>query len=412
MDAPQVSPQEGAKNGHPADDADVFHSYHTKVLQGLLGPIREYYGNPDEENPALLAKAAEVTEIMINGPRDIYIERGGGLEKIEGAAFESDEKLMALARAILQFAGKRLDPDELSIEARTPEKHRVHIVQFPAARPGLSIAIRKFPLERFGLDKLVKAGAFTPRVREFLSLAMERKLNILVSGGTGSGKTTLLNALSDMIAGANRKAGEAANGADRVLIIEDTSEIRFEENLHVLQLEAQKPGGDGKGGISIRELLHASLRMRPDRVIVGECRGGEALDMIQAMNTGHAGSLSTIHSNSPIDCLARLETLCLMADLNIPLSALQRQIASAVQLVIQVARWHGKRRVIEIAEIRGYDPKTSFYDVETIFTVRPDQSSESGFTLEWTGETPEILLDLDPERTRAMLERWRIEDRN
>ena len=348
--------------------------YHSLVIDGLMGPIRRYYRDDT------------ISEIMINGPRRIYVETGGRLTLVE-ETFRSERELESLARSILQFVGKRLTPEDLSVEARMPDGSRVHVVQSPAARPGLSIAIRKFPKNRITMRKLVdEYRSFPPQAEEFLSEAMRLKTNIIVSGGTGSGKTTLLNALSELI-----------DPADRVIIIEDATEIQFSDDVHVLQFETVKPDREGLGGIDIRELLRASLRMRPDRVIVGECRAGEAIDMVQAMNTGHDGSMSTVHSNSPIDALARLETLCLMSDIGIPLVALQRQLASAIHVIVQISRHHGIRRVTQIAEVAGYDIAAGLYDIRTLFTLKPDAQGPGGLMLTWTGLTPLLGGALGPE---------------
>lgn len=370
-------------------------SYHRRVIHGLLGAVLAYYGDPDDPDPEAQARAERVTEIMINGPREVYIEDGEGMTLRPELAFASERELTALARAILQYVGKRLVPEELSIEARTPEGHRVHIVQSPAARPGLSIAIRKFPVDRVRMADLVgKYHSFTPQVAEYFEHAMGLKSNVIVSGGTGSGKTTMVNALSELI-----------DPKDRIIIIEDATEIRFDEARHVLQFEAVKPDRQGLGGITIRELLRASLRMRPDRVIIGECRGGEALDMIQAMNTGHAGSMSTIHANSPEDCLARLETLCLMAGVNIPLVALQRQAGAAIDTIIQIARWRGMKRVVGVTEVRGFDIDRGRYLLEPIFRLATDPAGPRGFALQWTGMTPKFG-EGDLGEGKALAERW------
>jgi len=359
---------------------DLDEAYHSRVIRGLLGPILPYYGDPDNPNPEANARAEEVTEIMINGPNEIYIENEEGMTLRPELCFAAERDLVALARAILQFVGKRLVPEELSVEARTPEGHRVHIVQSPAARPGLSIAIRKFPLNRVRMADLAgRFQSFPAQVAEYFEHAMRMKSNILVSGGTGSGKTTMINALSELI-----------DPKDRIIIIEDATEIRFDDNRHVLQFESVKPDREGKGGITIRELLRASLRMRPDRVVIGECRGGEALDMVQAMNTGHAGSMSTIHANSPEDCLARLETLCLIAGVNIPLVALQRQAAAAIDTIVQIARWHGKKRVVGITEVRGFDIDRGRYELVPIFVLKSDPDGPNGFSLVWTGVDPKL----------------------
>jgi pilus assembly protein CpaF len=385
-----------------ANDAPVMHlddTYHSSVIRGLMGPILPYFGDPSETDPERVAMAEAVTEIMINGPHEIYIDDGQGIQLHPELSFAHERDLISLARAILQYVGKRLVPEELSVEARTPEGHRVHIVQAPAARPGLSIAIRKFPKHRVRISDLVgRFHSFPPRVGEYFENAMQLRSNVLVSGGTGSGKTTLVNALSELI-----------DPGERIIVIEDATEIRFDDDRHVLQFEAVKPDREGKGGITIRELLRASLRMRPDRVIIGECRAGEALDMIQAMNTGHAGSMSTIHANSPEDCLARLETLCLMADVNIPLIALQRQAASAIDTIVQVSRWHGFKRVTGISEVRGFDLGSGSYDIRPMFRLEPDASGPRGFLLKWTGETPRFG-EGDHGQGVELAGKWREED--
>lgn len=374
-------------------------AYHAQVIRGLMGSVLPYYGDPRETDPEKVALADGVTEIMINGPNEIYVEEAGKLTLKPELAFKHERDLISLARAILQFVGKRLVPEDLSIEARTPEGHRVHIVQSPASRPGLSIAIRKFPKDRVRMSDLVgRFQSFPPRVEEYLQASMTMKSNILVSGGTGSGKTTMLNALSELI-----------DPHDRILIIEDATEIRFDDARHVLQMETVKPDREGKGGITIRELLKASLRMRPDRVIIGECRGGEALDMVQAMNTGHAGSMSTIHANNPTDCLARLETLCLMSSVSIPLVALQRQAASAIDVIVQIARYRGRRRVTDISEIRGFDMEKGLYDIDPIFTLKTDPDGPGGFLLKWTGAIPHFG-EADMGEGAELAEKWRKED--
>ena len=364
----------------PANDPGL---HHHQVIEALMGPIRDYY------------RADDVSEIMINGPNAIYVEQGGKLT-LTDLAFASERDLVSLTRAILQYVGKRLTPEDLSVEARLPDGSRVHVVQGPASRPGISIAIRKFPRNRITMRDLVdRFGSFTPQAEEFLRAAMEERMNIIVSGGTGSGKTTLLNALSELI-----------DPNERIIIIEDATEIQFAETNHVLQFETVKPDREGHGGITIRELLRASLRMRPDRVIVGECRAGEAIDMVQAMNTGHAGSMSTVHSNSPIDCLARLETLCLMSEVDIPLVALQRQLASAINVIVQISRHKGIRRVTEITEVVEYDIEAGRYVLQPLFELKPNADGPGGLLLTWTGAAP-ILGHGITGRSEALLKQWR-----
>ena len=268
------------------DQDDGLHVYHAQILQSLFGPLKNYVND------------SEISEIMINGPDEVYIEQSGRLTKIP-ERFRDDDALESLARGILQFAGKRMTEDELSVEARLPDGSRVHVLQPPAARPGICIAIRKFPAHRLTMEKLIELESLTPEAQAFLTAAMTIRKNIIVSGGTGSGKTTMLNVMSELIA-----------EDERVIVIEDSSELQLPADRHVVQFEVVKPDKQGRGGASIRDLFRASLRMRPDRILVGECRGGEAIDMIQAMNSGHSGSLSTVHANGPRDAMSRLETLC------------------------------------------------------------------------------------------------------
>lgn len=365
MTQTQSPPEQPA--AEPLDADTRIARYHGMVIDGLMGPILPLY---QEEG---------ISEIMINGPDEIFYEKGGKLIKSD-IVFRSERDLVSLARAILQFVGKRLVPEELSQEARMPDGSRVHIVQSPAARPGLSIAIRKFPAHRVTMRNLVDDfRSFTSQVEEFITAAMHSHLNVIVSGGTGSGKTTLLNALSELI-----------DPTERIIIIEDATELQFSDKNHILQFETVRPDREGLGGITIRELLKASLRMRPDRVIVGECRAGEAIDMVQAMNTGHSGSMSTVHANSPIDALARLETLCLMSEIDIPLVALQRQLASAVDVIIQTSRYRGIRRVTEISEVLDYDIETGKYKLQPLFVLEPEPDGPGGLLLTWTGATPRM----------------------
>lgn len=334
-----------------------------ETLRELLAPVYAYLENDS------------VSEIMINGPTEIYIESGGRIRKVP-ETFESDEALRAAARNIAQYSGKRLTMEESSIEARLPDGSRVHVVQPPAARKGLCIAIRKFSKHQLGLADLVSRGAMTAECADFLSVAVRAKKNILVSGGTGSGKTTLLNCLSAMIP-----------ENERIIVIEDSSELQLQQE-HVVPLEAQPADRFGKGGISIRELFRASLRMRPDRIVVGECRGGEALDMVQAMSSGHGGSMSTLHADGAAEALSRLETLALMGGVELPLMALRAQISNAVDLVVQVNRAaSGWRGVVEVAEILGMDPDHR-YVVSPLLLPEEGSGPSSEVRLTWTGRRP------------------------
>jgi pilus assembly protein CpaF len=271
-----------------------------RALSHFLVPIQAYL-----EDPA-------ISEVMINGPGEIYVERAGRLELVE-VSFPSPHSLQAAIRNILQYAGKRLTEETQSYDARLPDGSRVHILLSPSSRERDCVTIRKFSRSLLGLSELVARGALSEAVREFLELAVLLEKNILISGGTGSGKTTLLNCLS----------GAIPEG-QRVVVIEDSSELQL-QRAHVLYLEVRPPDRHGRGAMSIRDLFRASLRMRPDRIVIGEVRGGEALDLIQAMTSGHGGSLTTAHANSPADALRRLETMAMMSDIELPLLALRSQ---------------------------------------------------------------------------------------
>jgi pilus assembly protein CpaF len=370
--------------------------YQTAIYERTIGhflaPVREYL---DDES---------VSEVMINGAGEIYIERAGKLERIEGG-FEDEESLEAALRNIAQFVGKRLTPDNPSIEARLPDGSRVHIVQPPAARKGFCVTIRKFSKTKLALGDLVTRGALSEDAAEFLGLCVALAKNIIVSGGTGSGKTTLLNCLSAMIP-----------DDQRIIVLEDSSELQLQQE-HVLPFEVQPSDRDGRGGISIRELFRASLRMRPDRIIIGECRGGEAIDMIQAMTSGHSGSLSTCHANSPRDALSRLETMALMGGVEIPLGALRSQVASAVDLVIQISRFaDGSRRVTHVSEILGLGDDGG-YRSSDLFRFDPKGRDDEGKiqgSLAWTGERPTFRKEpfvkgLD-DRIQLTRDLWKVEE--
>ncbi len=312
------------------------------LIKHLLGPLEKYYSDP------------AVSEIMINGPDDVFIDGANGMEKSE-VGMKSAAALRGLARVILQYSGKRLDEHELSLEARLPNKSRVHIVQDPASRAGISIAIRQFRPVPLTEQNLIDGGSLSEDALEYLRSQVLAHRNLIVSGGTGTGKTTLLGVLSRMM-----------DPRERIITIEDVAELDLGLP-HVVSLEAQMPDAKGRGGIDIRELFRATLRMRPDRVIVGECRGGEALDMIQAMNSGHAGSLSTVHADDPARAMSRLETLCLMSDVEVPLVAVRRQLVEAIDLVVQVERRQSKRRITEISEIIKENNEVGPYLTRPIF---------------------------------------------
>lgn len=286
------------------------------------------------------------SEIMVNGPEIVFAERRGKLIETE-ITFDDNDHVQWVAQRIVRRIGRSIDRANPMTDARLPDGSRVHIVMPPSALQGTTITIRKFPERVLTPQDLIGLGSFTPEVADFLEACVVARMNIVVSGGTGSGKTTLLNVLSSYIP-----------GDERIVTIEDSAELQLTQR-HVVRLETAPsiPGGDGKTGkLEIRDLVKGSLRMRPDRIVIGECRSGEALDMLQAMNTGHDGSLTTVHSNSPRDCVGRLETLALMAGMDLPIGVIRRQIASAVQLIIQQSRLKdGSRKIVQITELQGME---------------------------------------------------------
>jgi pilus assembly protein CpaF len=284
-----------------------------------------------------------ITEIMVNGSQSIYIERKGMIEKVN-TTFESDEHLMRIIDRIVAPLGRRIDESSPYVDARLPDGSRVNAIIRPLSLVGPVLTIRKFAKTPLTVENMIDFGTITPEAIEFLKACVIARLNAIVSGGTGSGKTTFLNILSGFIP--NR---------ERIITIENAAELQLRQE-HVVTLESRPPNIEGKGEVSIRDLVINSLRMRPDRIIVGECRGGEALDMLQAMNTGHDGSLTTIHSNSPRDTLARLETMTLMAGMDLPLKAIREQVASAINLIIHQERMKdGSRKIVNIAEVQGME---------------------------------------------------------
>jgi pilus assembly protein CpaF len=284
-----------------------------------------------------------ITEIMVNGPKKIYIERNGKIERTN-VVFEDDEHLMRIIERIVAPLGRRVDESMPYVDARLPDGSRVNIVIPPISLIGPVVTIRKFYRTPLTVEDLIRLGSATPEVMEFLKACVQAKINIVVSGGTGSGKTTMLNILSGFI-----PEGE------RIITIENAAELQLRQE-HVVTLETRPPNIEGKGEITMRDLVINALRMRPDRIIVGECRGGEAFDMLQAMNTGHEGSMTTIHANSPRDALARLENMVLMAGTDLPHRAIREQIAMAIDLIVQTARMRdGSRKIVSVTEVQGLE---------------------------------------------------------
>jgi pilus assembly protein CpaF len=284
-----------------------------------------------------------ITEIMVNGPRHIYVERDGRLHQV-AAEFADEAHLRRVIDRIVSRVGRRVDEASPMVDARLPDGSRINAVVPPIALDGSSLTIRKFAADPLRVSDLVEVGTLTPPTVDLLAACVQGRLDIVVSGGTGAGKTTTLNALSGFIP-----------SDERVVTIEDAAELQLHRE-HVLRMESRPPNAEGRGEITIRDLVRNALRMRPDRIVVGEVRDGAALDMLQAMNTGHDGSLTTVHANSPRDSIARLETMVLMAGMDLPVRAIREQIAAAVDLVIQMARLRdGGRRVTHITEVLGMD---------------------------------------------------------
>jgi pilus assembly protein CpaF len=306
------------------------------VLDDLIGygPIQPLLEDP------------EITEVMVNGHNQVYIERDGKLIKTN-ITFENDLHVIKVIERIVLPLGRRIDAESPTVDARLPDGSRVNAVIPPVAIDGPSITIRKFSTERLGIHQLISHGSITENMVEFLRACVVAKLNVIISGGTGSGKTTLLNVLSAFIP-----------ETDRIVTIEDAAELQLQQE-HIVRLETQPADLDGRGRVTTRDLVRNALRMRPDRIIVGEVRGGEALDMLQAMNTGHDGSLTTVHANSPRDAISRLETLTLMSEVDLPLGVVRRQIASAIDLIVHQARLRdGTRKVTAITELAGMEGDT------------------------------------------------------
>jgi len=328
---------------------------------------------------ALLADE-DVTEIMINGPKQIYIERAGKLT-LSQVTFESNEQLLQVIDRIVSSIGRRVDESSPMVDARLKDGSRVNVIIPPLALRGATVTIRKFAKDALQVDDLVSLNSVTDNMIMFLRACVRARLNVVVSGGTGSGKTTTLNILSGFIP-----------EDERIITIEDAAELQLRQE-HVVTLETRPPNVEGRGRVSIRELVINSLRMRPDRIVIGECRGGEALDMLQAMNTGHDGSLTTLHANNPKECIQRLETLVLMAGADLPSRAIREQIGSAVNIVVQQSRMRdGTRKVVSIAEVIGTTGDQ--VNLQEIFAFRQTGVDEDGnvhgyFTA--TGVTPYFL---------------------
>jgi len=304
-----------------------------------------------------------VTEIMVNGPFDVWIERAGTLHK-SSVRFTDESHVRRVINKMVAEVGRRIDEAQPMVDARLPDGSRINAVIPPLSLGGALLTIRKFGSERMDLDALIRVGSLSPDAADFMRRCVEARLNILIWGGTGAGKTTLLNALSAGIP-----------DAERIVTIEDAAELKLAQR-HVLRLECRPKNIEGEGEVTIRDLVRNSLRMRPDRIVVGEVRGPEALDMLQAMNTGHDGSLSTVHANSPRDALIRVETMVLMAGYDLPLRAIRQQVAAAMDLIVQVERIHdGSRKVMAITEVQRME--SDVITLQDLFTFHVDGLSSS-----------------------------------
>jgi pilus assembly protein CpaF len=308
-----------------------------KLFEGIAAEILGF--GPLE----ILLADENVSEIMVNGPEKVFVERKGKLTKTN-ITFESNEHVLKVIDRIVSPLGRRIDESSPYVDARLPDGSRVNAIIPPLALNGPTLTIRKFEKDPLTIEDLIRFGSMSSETAEFLKACVKARLNIIVSGGTGSGKTTLLNVLSSFIP-----------NDERIITVENAAELQLRQE-HVVTLESRPPNIEGKGEVSIRDLVINTLRMRPDRVVVGECRGGETLDMLQAMNTGHDGSLTTAHANTPRDMLSRLETMCLMAGMDLPVRAIREQVASAVDLIIQQSRLRdGTRKIINVTEVQGME---------------------------------------------------------
>jgi pilus assembly protein CpaF len=329
--------------------ASLLQSISDEILG--LGPIQSFI------------RDTSVTEIMVNGYKNIYIERSGKITKT-AKKFQSEEHLRRTIERIVSLVNRRIDESSPMVDARLLDGTRVNAVVPPIAVDGSTLTLRKFSSEPLTIKDLISFGTVTPESKEILMQIVSSRLNVVVSGGTGSGKTTLLNVLSSFI-----------DSDSRIVTIEDAAELRLPQ-VHVVRLESRPPNAEGKGSVSIRDLVRNSLRMRPDRIIVGEVRDSAALDMLQAMNTGHDGSLTTVHANTPKDALARIETMVLMAGMDLPVTVIREQIASAVDIIIQQSRMaDGSRKITHITEVAGFD--SGVIQMQDLFIFDPQTNFES-----------------------------------
>ena len=352
------------------------HSERTQMLEWVIEDIIGY--GPIEP----LLKDSEITEIMVNGYDKVFVERFGLIERTS-VKFEDDAHLMRVIDRIVSPIGRRVDETSPMVDARLPNGYRVNATIPPLSMSGPILTVRKFRTEPFTVQDLITNGTLTAALANFLKCCVEARVNLVVSGGTGSGKTTFLNVLSSFIP-----------ERERVVTIEDTAELQLRQ-VHVVRLEKRPPNIEGKGEITIRQLVINALRMRPDRIVVGECRGSEALDMLQAMNTGHDGSMTTVHSNSPRDTLRRIETMVLMAGMELPLKAIREQVANSIELVIHQERVKdGTRKVVKVSEVQGMESDTIVMQDLFFFDQTGVKNGVVQGSLKATGLRPQFLHKL------------------
>lgn len=351
---------------------------YTESLRAFLKPVLPYL---DDES---------VSEIMINGPEDVWIERKGKLQKTD-ARF-SEEGLLGAARNMAQFVGRQLTDERPRLDARLPDGSRIHVVLPPVARRGTTISIRKFFRDKLTIDALLRFDSLNEPMARILEAAIHTKQNIVVAGGTGSGKTTLLNIVSSLIP-----------DEERILTIEDSAELQLNQS-HLVAFESRPPDKFGKGAVDMGELLHSALRLRPDRIVVGEVRGGEAFHLVQAMNTGHGGSLSTTHANTPTDTLRRIESLCLMSSVELPMVAVRAQVASAVKLIVCCERLHdGSRKVTHISEVLPLTDKGD-YRTQDLFVFTAVAKDADGNILGYHAPTGIVPTFLSKARAQGFMD--------
>jgi pilus assembly protein CpaF len=349
-----------------AERAHIFNAILNDMLG--LGPLELLLSDPD------------ISEIMVNGPKQIYIERKGKLI-LSDITFMNDEQVMRVIERIVAPLGRRIDESSPMVDARLPDGSRVNAVIRPLSLVGPVITIRKFKKETLTIRDLVRFGSMSESMGEFLKACVEARLNIVVAGGTGSGKTTLLNVLSNFIP-----------EDERIITVENAAELQLVQ-AHVVRLESRPPNVEGRGEVTIRDLVINCLRMRPERIIVGECRGGETLDMLQAMNTGHDGSMTTVHANTPKDAVGRIETMCMMAGMDLPQRAIREQIVSAVSVFVQQARLKdGSRKVVAITEVQGMEGDVPLLqDIFVFEQMGLDEKGKIIGNLKATGARPRFI---------------------